>query len=1029
MPSPILSRLLSCRSRGVASVLLRAVLLVAVAGRTASAEEHMYFPAHDNVTNVLVAKINAETVRVDISCWYLSEHAVSIALINKFKSGVPVRLIGDRGSIFEIDPPTRHEFYWLANQGLPIRLRVAPSWYPEIDHWKATIFVGQGEVAFGSANYSPFELAPVSSTNYKDETVLVTDDTVLFNSFKARFDQFWNDTTPESNSLQADPPYFKDWDDACATEPTGACDFNTQYPNPAPMVIDHARLEPDYDAPPDLIWGQGQQFNDRLVQEIDAENTSLQMVIYRLTVDNITNALLGRQQAGVPMQLMIEPNEYLNKKWPEFEITHANIDKLWAAGVPIKKRVHDGLTHMKVLVTSAYATNASSNYAAAWQRDHNYFISAIQKPSIYQAIKDRLTEMWNNANAFQPFYPLPPDAADQVQPSANATGVSTTPTFLWNRAAFATSYDVYLGTTQTNMTAVANVPAVVDNNPPDTYSWTVNVALLPSQNYFWQIVSRTNATPIDPAVVSHSPIRLFTTGSSGGGAGGGGTPFYGTPFAVPGTIEAEDFDNGGQGVAYQDDSAGNTGGAYRSTDVDIQAATEGGYNIGWTNTGEWVSYTVDVATAGNYTVRLRTASVGGGALHVGFNGPNTVWAPVSVPNTGGWQAWTTVNVPVTLGAGTQTLTLEFDSSGINITSLAVDATSGGSGGGPTPYAGSAAPIPGTVEAEYFDNGGEGVAYHDSTTGNAGGGLRSTDVDLEASTDGGYDVGWIGAGEWLKYTVSVASAGNYMAALRVASTSGGALHLLVDAPSNISVPVTVPNTGGWQNWTTVSVPVTLAAGTQVLTLQFDSSGFNVSAVAFTEGGGGGGTPPPDVVLYASDVPASAMHGAFTTVADPTSPGSVALTTPDNGYVQADEPLPTPTHYVDVTFDAQAATPYRIWLRLKAGANSKYNDAVWVQFSDARVSGSPIYPIGTTSALLVNLATNSSGASLNGWGWGNAAYWISQPTAVSFAASGPHTMRIQVREDGFSLDQIVLSPETYFTAAPGPPTDDATIVAKP
>src|SRR3982751_2430262 len=98
---------------------LAVFLFVAISATRAAAAEQMYFAAPTNITDLLVQKINAETVRVDISCWYLSEHAISIALINRFKAGVQVRLIGDRGSIFEIDPSTRNEFYWLASQGLP----------------------------------------------------------------------------------------------------------------------------------------------------------------------------------------------------------------------------------------------------------------------------------------------------------------------------------------------------------------------------------------------------------------------------------------------------------------------------------------------------------------------------------------------------------------------------------------------------------------------------------------------------------------------------------------------------------------------------------------------------------------------------------------------------------------------------------------------------------------------------------------------------------------------------------------------
>jgi hypothetical protein len=90
---------------------------------------------------------------------------------------------------------------------------------------------------------------------------------------------------------------------------------------------------------------------------------------------------------------------------------------------------------------------------------------------------------------------------------------------------------------------------------------------------------------------------------------------------------------------------------------------------------------------------------------------------------------------------------------------------------------------------------------------------------------------------------------------------------------------------------------------------------------------------------------------------------------------------------------------------------------------------VHGIGTTAGLLVNLATDSTAASLYNWGWQNTAYWLSQATTVTFASSGVHTLRIQVREDGVEVDQIVLSPSTYATNPPGPVTNDATIVSKP
>ena len=68
-------------------------------------------------------------------------------------------------------------------------------------------------------------------------------------------------------------------------------------------------------------------------------------------------------------------------------------------------------------------------------------------------------------------------------------------------------------------------------------------------------------------------------------------------------------------------------------------------------------------------------------------------------------------------------------------------------------------------------------------------------------------------------------------------------------------------------------------------------------------------------------------------------------------------------MDVTFNANAGTPYTLWLRMQALNNSKFNDSLWVQFSDALANGSSIYPMNTTSGLDVNLATDATGSSLN------------------------------------------------------------------
>jgi len=152
-----------------------------------------------------------------------------------------------------------------------------------------------------------------------------------------------------------------------------------------------------------------------------------------------------------------------------------------------------------------------------------------------------------------------------------------------------------------------------------------------------------------------------------GGQPPGQGPYGGLAWSIPGVIEAENYDTGGQNVAYYDTVGGNSGGAYRSDDVDIESCSEGGYDVGWTEAGEWLEYTVDVALTGIYDIRHRVASESaGGRLHIEFDG-NDITGPLSFAATGGWQSWTNVYAnDVVLGAGEHVVRLSMDSAGWNI---------------------------------------------------------------------------------------------------------------------------------------------------------------------------------------------------------------------------------------------------------------------------------------------------------------------------------------------------------------------------
>src|SRR5205823_12656634 len=110
--------------------------------------------------------------------------------------------------------------------------------------------------------------------------------------------------------------------------------------------------------------------------------------------------------------------------------------------------------------------------------------------------------------------------------------------------------------------------------------------------------------------------------------------------------------------------AANFGSSYRSTGVDLQPTTDvgGGYNVGWTSAGEWLKYSVNINSAGLYTLSVRVASVAaGGTFHIEFDDVDKT-GPWILPNTGGWQTWQTLNLSnVVLDAGQHVMKLVFDS--------------------------------------------------------------------------------------------------------------------------------------------------------------------------------------------------------------------------------------------------------------------------------------------------------------------------------------------------------------------------------
>ncbi len=404
------------------------------------------------------------------------------------------------------------------------------------------------------------------------------------------------------------------------------------------------------------------------------------------------------------------------------------------------------------------------------------------------------------------------------------------------------------------------------------------------------------------------------------------SPYTGTAINLPGKIEAENYNLGGQGLAYNDSETANQGAGYRTDGVDVQATTDAGagYNVGYTADGEWLNYFVNVTAAGNYSFSFRSAGTGTASkIRVEVDGAN-VSGDVALPNTGAWQTWASTTVGnVALTAGAHKIRLFIVTGGFNLNYVTVNAllpnvaptvslispASGAQFTSPasvgisasaadtdgtiskveffngttligtstaspytfvwtnvatgtysisakatdnsgasatsaianitvttptiveTPYGGTAWALPGTVQAENYNNGGEGLAYHDIETANQGAAYRTDGVDVQATTDagGGYNVGYTADGEWLNYSVNVTTAGSYSVSFRTAGTgTAAAIRLELDG-ADVTGAVSLPNTGAWQTWATTTVPnIAFTAGAHKIRLLVVTGGFNLNS---------------------------------------------------------------------------------------------------------------------------------------------------------------------------------------------------------
>lgn len=142
-------------------------------------------------------------------------------------------------------------------------------------------------------------------------------------------------------------------------------------------------------------------------------------------------------------------------------------------------------------------------------------------------------------------------------------------------------------------------------------------------------------------------------------------PYTGTPIAIPGVLEAENYDKGGQAVSYNDTDVTNNGAVYRTDGVDI-GGTASKYNIGWTAAGEWLEYTVNISETTTYIAEFLTSSLnGGGSLGLTLDG-TSILSAASVASTSDWSVYQPFTKEVNLIKGKHVIRINIEKAGFNL---------------------------------------------------------------------------------------------------------------------------------------------------------------------------------------------------------------------------------------------------------------------------------------------------------------------------------------------------------------------------
>jgi hypothetical protein len=255
---------------------------------------------------------------------------------------------------------------------------------------------------------------------------------------------------------------------------------------------------------------------------------------------------------------------------------------------------------------------------------------------------------------------------------------------------------------------------------------------------------------------------------------------------IPALIQAEDWSSM-QGV--QTEPTGDEG---------------GGQNVGYIDYGDWMEYKIHVPQTGSYRLTFRLASPSSSNPRFELRLGSSVLSVIDVPNTGGFQTYTNVVIDVNLPEGNHTIRLLSTGGGYwNINWLKFEIP-----------AGAYTTIPAHIEAENWSA------------------MQGVQTEPTSDNGGGLNVGYIDYGDWMDYQIHVPQTGSYQLFLRLATPSTNNPQFEIRDGSTLLATVNVPNTGGFQNWQTIMVPVQLTAGNHTIRLLSTGGGYwNINWLRF------------------------------------------------------------------------------------------------------------------------------------------------------------------------------------------------------